>query len=150
MGTHRPRRAVILFTLPGAALACSCLEVPFDKEFSSTDYVFTARALASEPSTYPDHQIVHLQVFAVWKGAGIDEAIDVLVADNEGLCGYAFTPGTDYLVFADWYDSIYPVYAHLCSRTRTLNPNDPIFEQLGPPLSTPAPPRAGGRSSRYR
>ena len=136
---------VFLFALPGAALACTCLEVPFDQEYSSMDYVFTARALASEPSTYPDHQIVHLRVFAIWKGTGVEEFMDVLVADSEGQCGYAFTPGTDYLVFADWYDSTYPVYTQSCSRTRPYNPSDPIFNELGPPLSTPAPNRSWGK-----
>ena len=93
------------------------------------DYVFTARALASEPSTYPDHQIVHLRVFAIWKGTGVEEFMDVLVASSEGQCGYAFTPGTDYLVFADWYDStmdcLLNLYRHVAPRGRSNAQNSP-------------------------
>ena len=133
-----------LVLIPGAALACTCIEQPFDKEYEGTDYVFTARALASEPSTYPDHITVTFRVFAIWKGHDYEEVIDVLLPADEGSCGMTITPGTDYLVWADYYDHAYPRYTQSCSRTRILNPSDPIFEQLGPPLSTPSVARTWG------
>jgi hypothetical protein len=142
---------VVALGTPGVASACSCLNIPFEDEYAGTEYVFTARALSSEPSTYPDHHVERLLVFAIWKGAGYKEVMDVLVADNDGLCGMRFTPGVDYLIFAGEYSKKYPVYTHSCSRTRPVQPGDPIWEQLGPPLSTPVWPSTWGKlKSVYR
>jgi|SRR5687768_8870131 hypothetical protein len=153
----RARAFAVAFALlaalgtPGVASACSCLTVPFEDEYAGTEYVFTARALSSEPSTYPDHHIERFSVFAIWKGAGYREVMEILVADNEGLCGLTFTPGVDYLIFASEYSKRYPRYTHSCSRTRPVQPSDPIWEQLGPPLSTPTWPSTWGKlKSVYR
>jgi hypothetical protein len=143
--------ALVALAAPGTSSACSCLFVSFEDEYAATDLVFTARSLSSEPSTYPDHHIERLQVFAIWKGSGYSEVMEVLVGDNDGLCGYHFTPGVDYLVFAEPYSKNYPVYTHSCSRTRPIDPNDPIWAQLGPPLSVPAMARSWGKiKSIYR
>lgn len=140
-----------LLVLPGAALACACIEQPFDKEYAATDYVFTARALSSEPSTYPDHITVRFRIMSIWKGHDFEEIMDVLIPDSEGLCGMTFTEGADYLVWADYYDHDYPRYTQSCSRTRIYNPSDPIYEQLGPPVSTPSVAKTWGKlKSVYR
>jgi hypothetical protein len=142
---------VVALAAPGLASACSCESVPFTEEYAATEYVFTARALSSEPSTYPDHHVERLQVFAIWKGSGYKEVIDVLSGNNDGLCGLSLTPGVDYLIFAREYSKTYPRYIHSCSRTRLIQPGDPIWEQLGPPLSTPVWPSTwGALKSIYR
>jgi hypothetical protein len=140
-----------LVILPGAAVACSCLEVPFSKEYAGTPMVFTGRALGAEPSTYPDHHLERFQVFATWKGTGYDDVMEILVADNEGHCGVTMTPGVDYLLFVSPYSERYPLYTNSCSRTRPVDPADPIWEELGHPLTTPVSAASWGRlKSVYR
>lgn len=140
-----------LAVLPGAAVACSCSEVSFTKEFDGTPMVFTGRALGAEPSTYPDHHVERFQVFATWKGTGYSDVMRILVADSEGLCGVNIAPGTDYLLFVSPYSARYPFYTHSCSRTRPIDPEDPIWDELGPPLSTPVGAASWGRlKSVYR
>ena len=140
-----------LAALPGAAAACSCLTVPFSTEYEGTPMVFTGRSLGAEPSTYPDYHLERFQVFATWKGAGYSDVMEILVADDDGLCGLQFTSGTDYLLFVSPYSARYPRYTHACSRTRPVDPEDPIWTELGPPLTTPALPASWGRvKSAYR
>lgn len=100
--------------------------------------VFTARSLGSRTAApdLPDHHYEALAVHAVWKGS-VTPTMEVLVADNPALCGGYLTPGTDYLVFASAAQDG-SLFTHSCTRTGTYGPADPIWQQLGPPVSTPA------------
>ena len=130
---------------PGAALACSCLFIPFETEFAGTSHVFTALAQGSRtaaPET-PGHHYESLQVHAVWKGS-VTPIVEVLVDDSDATCGFFLTPGQEVLVFAH-EGSNGVLFTHLCTRTRSYGPLDPIWQQLGPPQSTPAGGASWGR-----
>jgi hypothetical protein len=123
---------------PGAALACSCIPIPFATEFANTSHVFTGLAQGSRTAApeYPGFHWESLQVHAVWKGS-VTPVVEVLVDDSDATCGFFLTPGQVYLVFAH-EGSNGVLSTHLCTRTRSYGPQDPIWQQLGPPLSTPA------------
>ena len=131
---------------PGNARACTCNTPPsFADEFAAASHVFTARALGSRTAAleFPDHHYESLLVHAVWKGP-VTPLMEVLVADSDGLCGFHFVPGSDVLVFAFPGLGDAP-YCHLCSRTGSHAPQDPIWSELGPPLTTPAGAPSWGR-----
>lgn len=124
---------------PGAAGACTCFLISFETEYAGTSHVFTARSLGSRSAApaYPDHHYEMLAVHAIWKG-GVGATVEVLVADHSGICGGYLLPGTDYLVFAHEGSAGSPLFTHSCTRTGAYPAQDPIWQQLGPPLTTPA------------
>lgn len=135
----------VAFTFASSAFACSCTEIPFETEYDKTEAVFTGRSLGQRTAApeFPDMHFELLQVQAVWKGP-LDAGVEVLVADSDGLCGFTLTAGLDYLVFARRPDAEDRLDSHACSRTRLVQPGDPIFGLLGPPTTTPALPTSWG------
>ena len=128
----------LAIALPGAAEACTCLFIPFETEYESSELVFSGYSLGSYPSestTYPDHHYESIQVHAVWKGA-VTPVMHILVPNHDGNCGLHFTEGTNVVVFADVYEDG-TLYTASCHRSGTYAPGDIIWQQLGPPLSTP-------------
>jgi hypothetical protein len=138
--------AALAIAWPGASEACTCVTVPFEAEFAATPHVFSGRVLGHtypENASYPDHHYEIIQVDAVWKGT-ISPVMEVLVPNNDGICGFYFTAGSDVVVFADVYEdgSLYTV---ACDRSGSYAPGDVIWQQLGPPLSTPTVARSWGK-----
>ena len=136
---------VLTLAVPTVALACSCISIPFETEYAGTENVFTARSLGHHTAApeYPDQHYETLQVQAIWKGS-LTPIVDVLVPDNDGLCGMFLVTGADYLVFARESPG-FPLFTHACSRTGIYAPGDPIWTLLGPPLTTPAEAASWGR-----
>jgi hypothetical protein len=138
--------AVALGLGPGPARACTCsTPPPFADEFAAASHVFTARTLGSRTAApeFPDFHYESLLVYAVWKGP-VTPVMEVLVADSDGLCGFHFVPGRDVLVFA--FPGLGdPPFTHICSRTGSPAAEDPIWSELGPPLTTPAGAPSWGR-----
>ena len=129
---------------PGAAEACSCIIIPFDTEYASTSHVFSGLSLGSHPAeaAYPDHHYEVVQVHAVWKGT-VTPVMEILVPNTDGMCGFYFTPGTEVLVFAHEFTGS-PLFTAACSRNGVYPPGSEIWQQLGPPLTTPAEARTWG------
>ena len=152
LGTGVAGLLVLSLAIPAAVEACTCLLVPFDTEFNGASHVFSGTSLGSRPayeSTYPDHHYEIVQVDAVWKGS-VSPTMEILVANNEGTCGFNFTEGAQVLVFASAYPDG-PLASHACSRSGEYSPTSPIWQQLGQPLSTPAEARTwGALKSIYR
>ncbi len=144
--------ALALLAAAPAARACSCYEIPFATEYAASEAVFTARSLGQESAApaYPGMHYEVLLVEAIWKGA-LEPTTRVLVEDSQAVCGFTLATGLDYLVFADQSAAGEPLRSHLCTRTRADQPGDPIFDQLGPPQSTPAHAASwGGVKAHYR
>lgn len=118
----------LVFPLVGAerVYACSCATSPeleeqldgrstvFAGKVSSIDTVSRGDGLVSSA----DPVIVTFEVSKVWKGSLEKETVVRTVRD-EASCGYTFSLGNSYLVFADEEDGV--IRTGLCSGTQPLN-----------------------------
>jgi hypothetical protein len=107
----KPRRAATGWILvavtaagltPRGAFGCTCTDWPtFDRAFSVSAAVFrgTVTSIGSAGDPYFEQVWVLFQTDAWWKGAA-SERVAILTAENEGICGYPFVVGVEYLVFA--------------------------------------------------
>jgi hypothetical protein len=144
----------ILFVLlvvatPRSAAACSCMIVgPACQAYWKTDAVFDATvtriqrlppADTSAALELPsDDTLVTLQVHRSWKGAGTGE-VEITTASSSSACGYEFTEGDRYLVFARHWRGRWSV--SYCSATQQFDGSGPAAAFLAS-LERPAP---GGR-----
>jgi hypothetical protein len=138
---------------PTDALGCSCDEGPtFEEAFAQSTAVFrgTVLSIISADPPYFEHVWVSLHADAWWKGAPT-ETVSMLTAANEGICGYPFVIGTEYLVFATLYGSGGPLSTYLCWRTHQSWAGDPDLVSLGPPYTVSVAQGSwGGIKSLYR
>jgi hypothetical protein len=133
-----------LTAAPRAAGACSCTgEVSFDRAVSSSKQIFRGTAVdvrSAEPE-YPMMVWARIAVAQYWKGTPGDTA-SVLTGANEGVCGFTFIPGVDYLVYAAPYLPGNDVFTHLCARTHQTWDGDPDLAALD--VVTPVRKRTWG------
>jgi hypothetical protein len=81
---------------------------------------------------------------AYWKG--IHNADPSLITPaNEGLCGFPFEVGAEYLVYAGEEPTEGFLIVNLCGRTHETGPDDPDLELLGPPMVVQVAPATRGR-----
>jgi hypothetical protein len=125
---------VCLATGPGRAWACSCVQpgTPAE-ELAKSTAVFTGRVVdvhtpTSEVISSADPVQVTFQVYSVWKGP-VNEQLVVTTARESASCGYAFSQGLEYLVYA--YGSESELAADICSRSRSLSGADGDLAALG-------------------
>jgi hypothetical protein len=150
----------ILFTLlayPSPAKACSCIPpgAP-SSEFSQANAVFTGRVIRIVDNYYPifaflDQAKIKLGMrshpfymgkfygysvfFAVnksWKGVK-ETIVEIHTGYGGGDCGYSFTVGSDYLVYANYAYGKPGSYwvTGTCSRTAELSNAAQDFKYLG-------------------
>jgi hypothetical protein len=114
--------------LPQRSSACSCTGFPeFDYAVSHSAAIFLGEVLEIRPAGPPHFESVwvKLHVEESWKGPSQSE-IEILTAENEGICGYRFIPGERYLVYALASNPDPTVlWTHLCWRTHMTYPGDP-------------------------
>ncbi len=148
--------AALSLWLPERALACSCVEQPFETARANAAAIFEARVAAIEDVDGTRH--VHFDVVQTWLAAE-HEHVEVVTATTEAACGYSFVVGQSYLVYASSVeDQAYRV--SLCSRTRLMQDADDDRALLGSgvvpvdiedgPEETPTvrtPPTRGGCAS---
>lgn len=131
--------ALVFATTPVRdAQACDCSYPTFEQAFAWSSAVFQGTVLGIVPggSQFPEEVLVVFWRTAHWKTA-LGVTVLLLTADNEGICGYTFMPGTEYLVYA----SGGPVLrTDLCSRTHAVFPGDPDLVALGPSLPVATAP----------
>ena len=137
----------------GQAHACKCVEPgPPSEEMEKFDAVFAGRVVSIEHNFDPnattlgsgDRTTIGLDVSTVWKGA-VHEDMYVTTPPTGGSCGFTFTEGEEYILYA--YDSAvldegYSV--SICSRTALLAQAQADVEALGDgdaPLSGTAGPQ---------
>lgn len=91
--------ALLGFLSPGV-WACSCAPGSLEAHFDRAFHVFTTRVETVAPSQDHDRQLkVSHQVMTTFKGD--PESLTLVTRDNGGSCGFGFTPGESYLLFAD-------------------------------------------------
>lgn len=139
---------------PGAIRACTCTEPPtLQQEFDGAWKVFSGRVVAIQPELDGLVAVI-FEPYERWKGT-LDYFVKVVTPEHEGVCGYPFAIGGEYLVFGQYHlvgiTYTPTAFTHLCSRTSALEGN-PYLAQLPPPLlPTPATARSWGTLKvRYR
>ena len=125
---------------PGQVHACKCA-VPGSpsEELEKFAAVFAGRVVSIEHSFDPDAEsyspgdrtTVGFEVSAVWKGA-VHEDMYITTPPTGGSCGFAFTDGQEYIVYAhdnNYADGGYTV--GICSRTALLGQAQVDLSALG-------------------
>ncbi len=132
--------ALLFLWNPGVVYACKCAApgAPAE-ELAKFDAVFTGRVVSIEHSYDPnattvspeDRTTVGFEVSTVWKG-DVLKSMDVTTPPTGGSCGFAFTEGEEYIVYAS--DSAYGDNGYtvgICSRTALLEEAQADIDELG-------------------
>lgn len=128
-----------------AVQACTCLFTPIESEVENASHIFSGVSLGSHPAydeSYPDHHYEIVQVDAVWKGS-VTARMEILVPNSPGLCGFTLAEGARVLVFASAYPDG-PLASTTCSRTGSYDADNPIWDELGPPLTVSSSAKSWG------
>ena len=113
----------VALAVPGWTLACTCAVLPPQQAFARSTAVFAGTVTGIEgPAegsvvSSADPVRVRFSVWRVWKGPR-QRALVVSTARMSISCGYPFTTGGVYLVYA--YDRDGALETNLCTRTRPL------------------------------
>lgn len=115
------------------AQACSCMKLSPQEGLSSSHAVFSGEVtdIEKNESTPFGGVEVTVRVKEVWKGE-MTEEVKVHTAGSSAACGYAFTKGTMYLIYAV-RDEADPLRVSLCSRTAPLDDAKEDLDFLGKP-----------------
>jgi hypothetical protein len=122
----------VLILAAEAALACSCAPPPPPKTaLAQSAAVFLAEVVSVEDGKGTSHNVT-LKVEKWWKG-GDAKTITVSTEKSGAACGYTFTKGGRYLVYAHNRDKEAGLRVSLCSRTRTAKQAEESqdFAELG-------------------
>ena len=105
-----------------SAQACSCVApgTPYE-ELQRSDLVFVGRVLSidrSDESGYTQLEVAfqHIRSFGASSGGA---NVTVRTAGNSAACGFAFTKGRHYLVYASESDG--QLWTSICSRTASVS-----------------------------
>lgn len=128
---------LLVVSAPSPVTACSC-EPPGTpiEELASHDAVIAGRVIEIvEPSdfTLQEDLLVTVDVSSVWKGDP-RQVIAVSTGSHDGLCGFPFSLGEQYLVYGfSWEEGL---HTGICGRTRPLSAATEDIQQLGDPVAT--------------
>lgn len=156
-------RALMLATLvfgcayalyrPSSAFACSCVSPPAPPAARDNAIaVFSGQVTGIDAPTGlsdgPGNAVhVTFAVSEVWKGPA-EPTITVVTSGSSASCGYEFTPGEQYMVYAGLDDTRFT--ASLCSRTAPLAQAADDIRALGagtrPAPAPAAPPPAAAQT----
>ncbi|MFB5678256.1 hypothetical protein ACE3NQ_16650 [Paenibacillus terreus] len=129
--------SMLLVAKPSVVYACSCAEPPSPEEArAQSTAVFSGKAVSLKQRTAlivssGDPVKVTFQVNRVWKG-NIGSTTVVTTAMSSESCGYEFTEGQQYLVYArnDQFSGV--LRTTLCDRTVLLSEAAGDLQELGP------------------
>lgn len=115
----------LLLFCASRALACSCDDINYRREFAKAKAVFIGKALEykDNPNVKQDgFLVVRFNVEKSWKGAKQSE---ITLPTGMGLvCGFYVEPGKKYLVYAYGKEMYMPT---VCSASRTIV-TDEVYE----------------------
>jgi len=126
--------ALSLFT--HAAWACSCappgdLETDVPRALKYADAVFLGQVIALEKDTareFETYETTQFAVKSVWKGA-LEDTVSTRVMTTCCLCGFQFTVGQTYLVYAKQRANG-DYHVSRCSRTKTAEQAEAEIQRL--------------------
>ncbi|MFB5269296.1 hypothetical protein ACE41H_21275 [Paenibacillus enshidis] len=128
--------SVLLVAKPTVVYACSCAESPPDEAKAQSAAVFSGKALSVKQKmalilSTDDPVKVTFQVDRVWKGK-VSSTTVITTAMSSASCGYEFTEGQDYLVYARYDQESGVLYTTLCDRTALISEAAGDLQELGP------------------
>ncbi|MFB5762277.1 hypothetical protein [Paenibacillus medicaginis] len=129
--------SVLLVAKPTVVYACSCAEPPPPNEAKAQSAaVFSGKALSVKQKIAPilstdDPVKVTFQVDRLWKGK-VSSTTVITTAMSSASCGYEFTEGQDYLVYARYDQESGVLHTTLCDRTALLSEAAGDLQELGP------------------
>jgi hypothetical protein len=146
---------VALMLLPEETFGCSCpMSGPPCQAASTADSVFvgTVRGIESidrDPSSGFDRLVLVRMDVERWFVNAVPRQVEIVTGPGGGDCGYRFTNGGRYVVYA-WKTESSRYGTSICSRTRPLDEagEDIRYLTAMPPAGTPA--RVYGRVSEWR
>ena len=127
---------ISLYITPTKSDACSC-ERPstVQEEFERSDAVFKGKVIGridrnegDVVQSSADLIVVRFAVKDIWKGINQTE-VDVSTERDSSSCGFTFTEGHEYLIYAKEYDG--DLRVNICSRTAELPSASTDLELLG-------------------
>lgn len=135
--------------LPASAGACTCAPLPIPHAYTEAVAVFSGQVVAIDipahlggRGAYEDRMTVHFHVLRCWKG-GIPDTVAVTTMLSDASCGYLFSDGESYLVFAGDMPSLYPstdrpLRTTLCSGNLPLTRAQSVIDLLDRIVSLPS------------
>ena len=119
----------LVFTAPKAH-ACSCMQQSVAEGVQGADAVFEAqvRSVALDGPSPMALRRAMLEVRRVWKGE-VQPSIEIGTASNSAACGFSFSEGDSYLVYARQTDR--GLRTGLCSRTKLITNASEDLAELG-------------------
>ena len=117
---------LFLFASAKASLACSCAasaepeRKQVQKAFSGSAAIFSGKVVEVKDAADGNKFIVRIEVDRSWKGGPKGEVL-ITTAKDSAMCGYAFTVGQKYLVYANGRRD--DLFVENCSRTAVLKGN---------------------------
>ncbi len=129
--------------------ACSCLPPPSPlAAVESADAVFVGRVLSVD-STDPENRFAHLEVVLevreAFKGTDGLSQVSVFTASDGALCGFGFSVGESYVVYANRRQD--GLWSGLCSRTRSegnAGEDIAVLRSIPQPVTLSVSPQAHG------
>ena len=128
--------------IPATAEACSCLEPPFGSAFKGSGAVFVGRADSVQivPSPWPKpaegpRVRATFSVLCSWKGPQAERTVRVYTGVDDGMCGFKFSKGETYLVYAREDPEHHLLGTSICSRTTLFRRSGDDVDSLRGPYS---------------
>jgi len=146
------KMAIVCFMFWNTSLACTCIgdSTTVENALKYSSFVFTGKVIASEevsllPKKWlnnPSWQYKEIfyrkmkytfEVSAIYKGELITDTLIVYSGFGSGDCGYQFLIDHDYIVYANWNNSLKDtdletplkfVETDICTRTTLLDDNE--------------------------
>lgn len=113
---------VAVLSTPNAAQACSCVAPgsPYE-ELQRSDLVFVGRVMSidrSDDEGYTQFKVSFQRIRSFGTSSGGDR-VTVRTAGNSAACGFAFSKGRHYLVYASEVEG--HLWTSLCTRTASVS-----------------------------
>ncbi|GAB4161473.1 MAG: hypothetical protein Fur003_4820 [Candidatus Dojkabacteria bacterium] len=130
---------------PMQTYACSCaMNENIRTSLAQTDYVFSGRVISTKSvydrfGTNSYQTRVDIEVDKTWKGISPEaKEITVLTSASSASCGYEFSVGEKYLIFANGEENSSAKWVSLCSSTQPYSSayTSGDISKLGAPLTT--------------
>jgi len=118
----------IIAILLSKVMPCDCAPPPSPEEaYEMADAVFSGEVISIVEDWDNLLKEISIDVYDVWKGS-IDNQIVILTGIDDGICGYNFQEGLEYLIYANL--SGQNLWTNICTRTTLLEDAEEDLEYL--------------------